>query len=340
VDAEADIALSVDGLQIAFRSARGSEVVVQDVSFVVRRGKTVALVGESGSGKSVSCLALMGLLPAGAARVVNGSALLRPGQDEQPIELLTLTRRQRTSVSGAKVSMIFQEPMTSLNPSLTVGEQIAEMLRRHRKMRRAAAMREAATMLDLVGIPAARRRVKDYPHSFSGGMRQRVMIASALACRPTLLIADEPTTALDVTVQAQILDLLRAMQQEFGMSILFITHDLGVVADCADDVVVLNGGQVLERAPVQQIFDAPRHPYTEGLLASLPQLGAVEGRLPSIPGQVPAPGSIAAGCLFRERCPYALPECALPAVVPLVPTGPQAASRCLRVNDLSLVGVA
>lgn len=330
--------LAVEHLGVSFHTQAGEHTVLDDVSFSVGKGQTVALVGESGSGKSISCLALMGLLPGGISRITGGSALLYSDGASAPTDLLGLTRRQRTEVSGRRVSMIFQEPMSSLNPALTVGEQIGEVLRRHRGLSRIAAKARAVDLLDMVGIAGASRRVRDYPHAFSGGMRQRVMIASALAADPDLLIADEPTTALDVTVQEQILDLLRSMQDDFGMSILFVTHDLGVVADCADEVVVLYAGQVVEQAPVQTLFDYPKHPYTEGLLASLPQLGTVDGRLPSIPGNVPAPRELTKGCRFRNRCPYATAECANLDVVPLEDYA-GGTVRCLRAHDLSLEGV-
>ncbi|XVQ06358.1 ABC transporter ATP-binding protein [Spirillospora sp. CA-255316] len=320
--------LDVRGLSVEFRTGRAADLVLDEVSFAVPEGHTVALVGESGSGKSVTCLALMGLLPEGAARVTGGTAAF------EGTDLLALGRRERSRISGDRVSMVFQEPMTSLNPAFTVGEQIGEVLRHHRGLSRRAARARAIELLDLVGIPNAGRRARDYPHAFSGGMRQRVMIAAALACEPALVIADEPTTALDVTVQAQILELLRSMRREFGMSVLFVTHDLGVVADIADQVVVMYAGQVVETAPVDDLFDRPRHPYTEGLLASLPQLGAVDGRLPSIPGQVPAPGSVPSGCRFRGRCPYAVEACAAP--VPVRSAGDRT-FRCVR--DLELEGV-
>lgn len=334
-----DLVLSLDNLGVSFRSGDGDVAVVQDVTFEVPRSKTVALVGESGSGKSVSSLAMMGLLPKGLARITSGTAQFTPRQGEPTIDLLRLNARERARVSGKEISMIFQEPMTSLNPSMKIGEQIAEIIRRHRGLGRKAADEETARLLDLVGIPGARRRMGEYPHNFSGGMRQRVMIAAALACQPSLLIADEPTTALDVTVQAQILDLLREIQRDMQMSILFITHDLGVVADIADKVVVLHGGQVMEQAPVDQLFEQPKHPYTEGLLGSLPQRGAVNGKLPSIPGQVPQPGTVTQGCHFRGRCPYAQQACAERELIELTPTGDASFARCIRAEELNLEGV-
>ena len=334
-----DLVLSLQNLGVSFRGMEGEHPVVQDVTFDIARGQTVALVGESGSGKSVSSLAMMGLLPRGSAQITSGTAMFRETETSDPVDLLRLTKKQRNKISGRKISMIFQEPMTSLNPSMKVGEQIAEIIRHHQPVSRAHAWDEARKLLERVGIPGAHRRLDEYPHAFSGGMRQRVMIAAALACRPSLLIADEPTTALDVTVQAQILDLLREIQTDLGMSILFITHDLGVVADIADRVVVLHGGQVMEQAEVFDLFQNPKHPYSEGLLASLPQRGAVNDRLPSIPGQVPAPGSIDKGCLFRFRCPYAIGLCAEGDMVNIEHTGEQAFSRCVRAHELNLEGI-
>lgn len=334
-----DTVLALDALGVAFRSGGKDLPVVNDVTFQIPRSKTVALVGESGSGKSVSSLALMGLLPKSSSRITSGTALFTPAPGAAPIDLLRVTSKERSRISGKQISMIFQEPMTSLNPSMRVGEQIAEIIRRHRGLGRRQAEVETVQLLDLVGIPGASRRINEYPHNFSGGMRQRVMIAAALACQPSLLIADEPTTALDVTVQAQILDLLRSIQVEMQMSILFITHDLGVVADIADEVVVLHGGQVMEQAPVDDLFEHPRHPYTEGLLASLPQRGGVNGKLPSIPGQVPQPGTMTRGCHFRDRCPYAVAACSSQESITLAATAPESFARCIRADELQLEGI-
>jgi oligopeptide/dipeptide ABC transporter ATP-binding protein len=275
---------------------------VHDVSFDVPRGGTLAVVGESGSGKSVTALSILRLIQSPPGRIEGGKILFE-GRD-----LLTLPEREMRRVRGAKISMIFQEPMTCLNPVYTVGAQVAEALRIHRPVSRRQARDRAVEMLQKVGIPSPAERVDNYPHQLSGGMRQRVMIAMALICEPALLIADEPTTALDVTIQAQILELLRELQGELGMSILFITHDLGVVAEFARDVAVLYAGQVVETGSVQQIFKAPLHPYTRGLLASIPALGTsrdVEGkprRLASIEGVVPDLLTLHGGCRFVDRC--------------------------------------
>jgi oligopeptide/dipeptide ABC transporter ATP-binding protein len=248
-----------------------------------------------------------------------------------------LSPKELEAVRGAQVANIFQEPMTSLNPAFTVGEQIAEMVRRHQKVDRKAAWARAVEMLDRVGIPNPARRAKEYPHQFSGGMRQRVMIAMAVSCEPKLLIADEPTTALDVTIQAQVLELLKDMQTEFGMSVVFITHDLGVVAQVCDRVVVLYGGRVMEQSGIDDLYYRPVHPYTEGLLTAMPQIGPRSGRLASIPGSTPVPSALPAGCAFGPRCPYVLDECRS-GPVPLTELAGGRASRCVRVHDLTLVG--
>ncbi|MEO5902089.1 MAG: ABC transporter ATP-binding protein, partial [Ilumatobacteraceae bacterium] len=246
-------------------------------------------------------------------------------------------QRRLEDIRGDDIGMIFQEPMTSLNPAFTVGQQIAEMVRRHRGGSRKEANARAVEMLRRVGIPSPAKRAREYPFQFSGGMRQRVMIAMALACDPKLLIADEPTTALDVTIQAQVLDLLRDMQQEFGMSLIFITHDLGVVADICDRVVVMYAGRVVETASIDDLYFRPAHPYTEGLLTAMPQIGTRSGRLASIPGSTPVPSSLPSGCAFHPRCPYAIEACTS-GDVELVELGNGRSSRCIRVGDLSLVG--
>ncbi len=307
--------LEVRNLSTFFDTDEGLIRSVADVSFGIRAGKTTAIVGESGSGKSVTSLTLMRLLPRTASTQVKGEALFvnRAGQ---ALDLLTLPEPQMRAIRGNEVAMIFQEPMTSLNPVFTIGEQIAESLRLHKGMDRPAAMAQALRMLELVEIPAAAQRLHEYPHQLSGGMRQRVMIALAMACDPTLLIADEPTTALDVTIQAQILALMRRLQAETGMSILFITHNLGVVAHHADDVAVMYAGRIVEAAPVMDLFARPQHPYTQGLLACLPaqqrkrSLNADgKRRLYAIRGQVSSPLEPPPGCAFEPRCDKALPEC-------------------------------
>lgn len=314
--------LEVRNLSTFFDTDEGLIRSVADVSFNIRAGKTTAIVGESGSGKSVTSLTLMRLLPRTASTQVSGQALFvnRAGQT---LDLLTLPEPQMRAIRGNEVAMIFQEPMTSLNPVFTIGEQIAESLRLHKGLDRAAALAQALRMLELVEIPAAAQRVREYPHQLSGGMRQRVMIALAMACDPTLLIADEPTTALDVTIQAQILALMRRLQAETGMSILFITHNLGVVAHHADDVAVMYAGRIVEAAPVNDLFARPQHPYTQGLLACLPgqqRKRAVNAdgkrRLYAIRGQVSSPLSPPPGCAFEPRCDKAIAACreAMPAL--------------------------
>lgn len=320
--------LEVRHLSTFFDTDEGLIRSVADVSFNIRAGKTTALVGESGSGKSVTSLTLMRLLPRTASTQVSGQALFvnRAGET---LDLLTLPEPRMRAIRGNEVAMIFQEPMTSLNPVFTVGEQVAESLRLHKGLGHAAALAQALRMLELVEIPAAAQRLHEYPHQLSGGMRQRVMIALAMACDPTLLIADEPTTALDVTIQAQILALMRRLQAETGMSILFITHNLGVVAHHADDVAVMYAGRIVEAAPVNDLFARPQHPYTQGLLACLPaqqrgRASAGEGshaaggkrRLYAIRGQVSSPLAPPPGCAFEPRCDKAIAACrdAMPAL--------------------------
>jgi len=295
--------LEVRGLRTHFKTEDGEFPAVDGVSFSVDGGRTLAIVGESGCGKSVSALSVMGLVPQPPGRIVAGSIRF------EGRELLGLPRQALQDLRGNAIAMIFQEPMSSLNPAFTVGEQIVEGLMRHRPMRRAQASARALQMLERVRIPAPAQRFHEYPHKLSGGMRQRVMIAMALACDPRLLIADEPTTALDVTVQAQILDLMRSLQQESGTAIILITHDLGVVAEVADDVIVMYAGRVVERGPVQALFDAPQHPYTVGLLGSIARLDGDQTRLAAIDGQVPDPLQRSAGCGFAARCPFADAHC-------------------------------
>lgn len=321
--------LSVDGLGVEFATATGWTPVLQDVSFDVAAGQLVGLVGESGSGKSVTCSSVLRLLPPRQSRTVAGRIRFQ-GRD-----LLTMPSRELEAVRGNDIAMIFQEPMTSLNPVFTVGDQIAEVVRRHRRVNRKAATARAVEVLDLVGIPDAARRIRQYPHEFSGGMRQRVMIAMALACEPKLLIADEPTTALDVTIQAQVLDLIREMAGRFGMGVLFVTHDLGVVADLCTEVVVMYAGQVVERAGTEPLYATPRHPYTAGLLRSVPDVGG-RSELHTIAGSPPPPGSIPVGCRFAPRCPHRADECA--GDVPLLAVGDDRTARCARVTDLILEG--
>ncbi len=294
--------LQLKDLNIAFDTERGQIRPVRDVSLVVYPGQTVALVGESGCGKSVTALSILRLIPEPPGRVLGGKVILQNGH-ENPRDLLHLPESEMRGVRGKDIAMIFQEPMTSLNPVYTIGDQIAEAVMLHQKVRYHRALEVAEQSLHDVGIADPHRRLREYPHQMSGGMRQRVMIAMALSCQPKLLIADEPTTALDVTIQAQILELLRKLQRERGMSILLITHDLGVVAENADVVAVMYASRVVEFAGVEEIFDHPQHPYTQGLLRSVPKLGARTERLETIPGTVPNPARFPGGCKFHPRCP-------------------------------------
>ncbi len=293
--------LEVDDLRTYFYMREGAVQAVDGVSFEVEIGKTLGIVGESGCGKSVTALSIMGLIPKPPAQIVSGSVVF-DGQD-----LTKLTERQLEDVRGRQVAMIFQDPMTSLNPTFKIGTQITETLRRHFDTSKEAARQRAVELLEEVGIPRAAERLDDYPHQFSGGMRQRVMIAIALSCNPRLLIADEPTTALDVTIQAQILDLLERLREEHQMAMIIITHDMGVVAEAADDVAVMYAGQIVEQAPALELFENPEHPYTEALLGALPQLegeGIREGRLTAIPGRPPDLVNPPEACRFAARCVY------------------------------------
>lgn len=298
-------ALRVEGLRTWFFTDEGVVPSVDGVSFHVNPGETLCIVGESGCGKSVTALSIMGLVASPPGRIVEGSVKLGD------TELTTLRPRELRKIRGRRIAMIFQEPMSSLNPVFTVGSQIVEALRLHLELSRDEARARAIELLEQVGIPDPERRVDEYPHQMSGGMKQRVMIAMALSCDPDILIADEPTTALDVTIQAQILELLNELQRSRGMSVILITHDLGVVAEIADRVLVMYAGQVIEEAGVYDLFERPRHPYTRGLLASLPSLRTERGeRLATIEGMVPAPLKFPSGCRFRTRCTYATERCA------------------------------
>ncbi len=324
--------LEVNDLKTYFDTDEGTVKAVDGVSFHIDKGETLAVVGESGSGKSVTSLSTMRLIPQPPGRFAGGEIKFE-GQD-----LLKKSEREMRRIRGNEISMIFQEPMTSLNPVYTVGDQIAEAIVLHQKKSRNKAMKMAAEMLDLVGIPEPGKRVKNYPHQMSGGMRQRVMIAMALSCGPKLLIADEPTTALDVTIQAQILELMNKLQDEIGMSILFITHDLGVVAEVADRVVVMYAGRAVEEASVNAIFANPQMPYTGGLLNSIPRVDQAAGaqeRLEAIPGNVPNPLNLPAGCAFHPRCKYATEECKK-AIPPLEDTGDGHMVRCIRWNEIDM----
>ncbi len=294
--------LAIDSLVSEFRTAGGTVRAVDGVSLSVAHGRTLGIVGESGCGKSVLSLSVMRLLPPNG-RIASGRVML------DGIDLASLSAARMREVRGARAAMIFQEPMTSLNPVHTIGYQIAEALRVHTSLRAGAIRDRAIEALRRVRIPAPERRFDEYPHQLSGGMRQRVMIAMALCCNPALLIADEPTTALDVTVQAEILDLLRTLQAETGMAIILITHDLGVVAEMADEVAVMYAGRVVEQAAAERLFADPQHPYTLGLLSSIPRLDGDASRLPAIAGRVPAPHALPAGCRFNPRCVFAAAPC-------------------------------
>jgi oligopeptide/dipeptide ABC transporter ATP-binding protein len=321
--------LRVNGLVTTFRTELGVVRAVDEVSFDVPRGRTVALVGESGCGKSVTALSILRLIDSPPGRIEAGAIELE-GRD-----LLQVSERAMQGIRGSVVSMIFQEPMTSLNPVYTVGWQIAEAVRLHRKKSRREARARAVELLQLVGMPEPETNVDAYPHQLSGGQRQRVMIAMALACEPKLLLADEPTTALDVTIQAQILALLRDLQRRFSMSLLLITHDLGVVAENAETVLVMYAGRIVEQAPVRDLFARPAHPYTRGLLDSIPRPGGPMGRrLRAIEGIVPDLRALPPGCRFAARCPMRVEQCTRQEP-DLLPVRPDHSSRCWRSGEVS-----
>ncbi|MFV8830442.1 ABC transporter ATP-binding protein [Alkalihalobacterium sp. APHAB7] len=318
-----NVLLEVKGLKTQFFMDEGKVAkAVDGVDFEIRKGETLALVGESGSGKSITSLSIMQLIQSPPGKIVAGSIKLE-GKD-----LLKLSEKEMTNVRGNDIGMIFQEPMTSLNPVFTIGNQIAEPLMKHKKMKKKEAYAKALELLKLVGFPRAEEIISEYPHQLSGGMRQRAMIAMALSCNPKLLIADEPTTALDVTIQAQILDLMIDMKEEFGSSILMITHDLGVVAETADRVMVMYGGQIVESADVKELFTDPKHPYTVGLLASMPQIDDDKERLEAIPGMVPPAHNFPQGCRFAPRCKHAMEKCTND-VPELYEAGPGHKVRCV-----------
>lgn len=330
--------LQVTGLRAGFRIAGRDIAAVQEIDLTIGSGETVALVGESGSGKSVTSLSIIGLLPKKIGHIANGSIILRK-RDGSTTDLVGLDPEAMRRIRGNDIGMVFQEPMTSLNPVYTIGEQIAEPIRIHQGKSRKDAAAEAVRLLAQVGIPDPGRRAKQYPHELSGGMRQRATIAMALSCDPMLLIADEPTTALDVTIQAQILELLADLQAKRGMGILFITHNLGVVAEIADRVVVMYAGRIVESGPVKEVFACPRHPYTAGLMRSVPRLGqatalkAAGQPLPTIAGNVPSLVRLPQSCAFAPRCPMAIDACRAD-VPPLFAVSPTQASRCLRWEEM------
>ncbi|KOG01413.1 ABC transporter ATP-binding protein [Pseudomonas fragariae (ex Marin et al. 2024)] len=322
--------LSVSDLTVRFAGAPAN--VVDGVSFSVKRGKTLAIVGESGCGKSVTSMGLMGLLPTTAKVGASDSLLI----DEA---LLGMSEERLLDVRGNRMAMIFQEPMTSLNPVFTIGEQIAESVTRHQGLSDKAARQRALEMLEKVRVPDARQRLDAYPHELSGGMRQRAMIAMALANDPALIIADEPTTALDVTIQAQILSLIANLQTETGTAMILITHDLGVVAEVADEVMVMYAGRVVESGPVKTLFDDPQHPYTIGLMGSMPLIGPREGRLATINGRVPTPAEMPSGCRFAGRCPFVIQQCR-DERPPLLELSPGHFAACIRAPLEQHVGVS
>ena len=323
--------LDVKNLQTVFFTNSGLFKAVDDVSFSVRRGETLAIVGESGCGKSVTALSVMRLVPDPPGRIVGGSIVL------EGTDLLGLDDAEMRAIRGNRISMIFQEPMTSLNPVMRIGDQITEVVRLHQTMTAKEAWKQAVDMLRLVRIPEPERRAQEYPHQLSGGMRQRAMIAMALACRPSLLIADEPTTALDVTIQAQILALIVDLQKRLGTGLVLITHDLGVVAQTAQRVIVMYAGKKVEEASVEALFENPRHPYTRGLMASMPaviSLGArSDVRLTEIPGMVPSLTNLPAGCAFAPRCPLAIDRCRA-EYPPLEEFGGDHLAACWRAAEL------
>jgi peptide/nickel transport system ATP-binding protein len=318
--------LEVANLTTGFSIDGRTVLAVHDVGFSVRQGETLALVGESGSGKSVTALSIMRLVPP-PGRILGGSIRFQ-GHD-----LMALNESDMRALRGARIALIYQEPMTALNPVFTVGDQIAETLVVHGRADWTAARTQAIALMDAVRIADAARRSRDYPHQLSGGQRQRVVIAMALACRPALVIADEPTTALDVTIQAEILDLLREMKVAFGLSLLLIAHDLGIVAEMADRVAVMYASRIVEEAPVAAFLQSPQHPYSRGLLASLPR-GARARRLQAIEGTVPSPAQLPPGCAFEPRCPDRIDACRA-AVPPLLATGPDRHARCIRIDGVA-----
>jgi oligopeptide/dipeptide ABC transporter ATP-binding protein len=324
----AEPVLEVTDLAVEFRTHGGIVQAVRGASFSVHAGKTLAIVGESGCGKSVTVQSIMGLIPMPPGRITRGRALFRG------VDILERKVIDGRDVRGSRIGMIFQDPMSSLNPTMKVGDQIAETLIVHRGYSSKSARSHAVELLQSVNIPEAERRAQQYPFAFSGGMLQRAMIAMAIACEPAVLIADEPTTALDVTIQAQILELLRRLQGELGMSVLLITHDLGLVAEYADEVVVMYAGRVVESAPVRTLFADPRHPYTRGLLGSLPRVGQPRGaRLVTIEGMVPDLRRLPPGCRFAGRCPMVISACR-EAEPELRPLDPKHSARCIRAEEL------
>jgi oligopeptide transport system ATP-binding protein len=329
-----EVLLSVRDLRTYFHTDEGVVKAVDGVSFDVHAGEVLGIVGESGSGKSVTAMSILGLIPIPPGKIESGQILWK-GRD-----LLTMSEKDLRTVRGGEIAMIFQDPMSSLNPVYTIGNQIEEMIRAHQSMSKKAAHTKAIDMLGLVGIPRPAERVDDYPHQFSGGMRQRAMIAMALACEPELLICDEPTTALDVTVQAQVLEVIENSASQLGAAILLITHDLGVVAGMTDRVTVMYGGQVVEKAEVEDLYYQPRMPYTWGLLESIPRVDQLSGgRLHPIPGAPPLMSRPPAGCRFSPRCVHVQEKCTA-SVPDLVSVGPNHEARCIRINEVGFANNA
>ena len=321
--------LEVRNLTTAFQTGRGEITALEDVTFDLNEGEILGIVGESGSGKSVTALTIMGLLPRPPARIAAGSVRF-DGED-----LTHLSDGRMQHIRGPGIAMVFQEPMTSLNPVFTIGDQIMETIGAHERVPQRSLFGRAVGMLEKVGIASAATRMADYPHQLSGGQRQRVMLAIALVCRPRVLIADEPTTALDVTIQAQILDLLLDLRDEFGMAIMLITHNMGVIAETADRVIVMYAGRIVEEAPVARLFDDPRHPYTRGLLACVPSLSIERERLIAIPGTLPEPARRPPGCRFAPRCRYTIAACTT-AIPPLLDQGDGHTAACIRIAELAI----
>jgi peptide/nickel transport system ATP-binding protein/oligopeptide transport system ATP-binding protein len=319
--------LRVEGLRTTFTGDEGTVVAVDNVSFDVNEGEIVGLIGESGSGKSVTALAIMGLLPKSTSQVT-AERIMFDGHN-----LARASEREMRRLRGRSIGMIFQEPMSSLNPVLKIGDQLIEPIRIHERISYRAAFDRGVELLTKVGIPSPAQRMNDYPHQLSGGMRQRVMIAIALSCSPKLLLADEPTTALDVTIQAQLLDLLLEIQAETKMAIVLITHAMGVIAECADKVVVMYSGRIAEQGPVTEIFDRPAHPYTKGLMQCTPELTGNPHRLTTIPGALPNLGALPPGCRFAPRCDLAQPACKT-GRPPMIAVGRNHASACIRADEL------
>jgi oligopeptide/dipeptide ABC transporter ATP-binding protein len=332
--------LQVRDLTVEFATEDGIVKAVDDVSFHIERGETLVVVGESGSGKSVTSLAVMGLVANPPGRIASGTILLN-GRDGGVRDLARLDNAALSQIRGNEIAMIFQEPMTSLNPIYTIGDQIIEAIHLHQGKSGRAAFARGVEMLELLGIPEPARRMRSYPHQMSGGMRQRAMIAMALSCHPALLIADEPTTALDVTIQAQILELIKRLQGELGMAVIFITHNLGVAAEIADRIMVMYAGRIVEAGPARAIFHQPRMPYTIGLLNSVPRLGidrAAQHELAAIPGNVPNPRALPPGCAFHPRCAHFLPGLCDRETPPLEAAAPGHLVRCLRWREIAQGG--